>query len=419
MMLHANPSGTGFGCSRITSSDTRVWTVKLALVTNQFPSLSETFIYTKALALHRAGVDVTVIAATPSRDAAHFPAKLDVPVHLMDVSRDVGQTARHLAARLARLSGHELRLWEAARQRYGMSRRALRAWVIAMPLAGYDVVHIEYTGMAVAYLDALVLLDAKLVVSCRGTAERMTPIAEPQRAAELGGMFAAVDRVHCVSQDLLEICVGYGLDRAKAFVNNPAIDLERFKRTQPYPAGRDGYRIVSTGRLHWAKGIEWGILAVREVVAMGIEAHYEVIGGGPEEGRLRFLVHDLGMTKHVTLAGRQSREEVRKRLEAADLYLLPSVSEGISNAVLEAMAMEIPVVSTDVGGMREAISGEEGWLVPSRAPREMAAAIADLLREPDRRIALGRAGRRRIERQFTVERQTKQFMAEYEALARP
>jgi glycosyltransferase involved in cell wall biosynthesis len=392
--------------------------VKLALVVNRFPSLSETFIYTKATALRRAGVDVTVVAGMPSQDDAHFVGRgYDGPVELMDVSRDLALTAKHLAARIAKLSERELKLWAAARGRYGVSRRALRAIVIAIPLARFDVIHLEYTGLATAYLDALVLLDAKLVVSCRGTAERMTPIAEPERANELREMFRVVDRVHCVSQDLVETCAAYGLDPAKAFVNNPAIDTDAFRRATAYTARSGTFRILSTGRLHWAKGIEWGVLATRALVDAGHDVHYDVIGGGDEIGRLRFLIHDLKLGDRVTLAGKQPMAEVRRALESADVYLLPSVSEGISNAALEAMAMELPVVSTNVGGMSEAITdGVDGVLVPSRSPREIADAIAALVHEPTRRMRIGAAARQRVLEQFSVERQTAQFIAEYARL---
>jgi colanic acid/amylovoran biosynthesis glycosyltransferase len=390
---------------------------RIALVVNRFPALSETFIHTKAIALRRAGLDVTVIAAMPSADGPLFTERFDGPVELMDVSRDLALTTRHLAARVARLTGHDLRLWDAARRRYGLTRRALRAAVIAMPLAGFDILHLEYTGLAVAYLDALVLTGAKIVTSCRGTAERMTPIAEPARADELRAMFEHVDRVHCVSQDLVRTCAAYGLDPAKAFVNNPAIDATRFHRARPYPARTGRFELLSTGRLHWAKGIEWGILAVKALVDAGVNVRYTVIGAGPEDGRLRFLVHDLGLGDHVVLAGRKPAPEVRAALEGADLYVLPSVSEGISNAALEAMAMELPVVSTSVGGMAEAITdGVDGVLVPSRSPREMAHAIAGLLSDHARRASLGTAGRRRVIEQFSIERQTARFVAEYEAL---
>lgn len=399
--------------------------VRLALVVNKFPSLSETFIHSKAVGLRQAGLDVTVIAATPSTDDPRLFAtgapRFDGPVQSMMISRDIGMSLRQVAARALRVSGRELRLWTAAIRHYGMTRRAVRAWLIAIPLAGFDMLHLEYSGLAVAYLDALALLDStRIVVSCRGTAERMTPRAQPERARQLGEMFAAVDRVHCVSQDMLETCVSYGLEPARAFVNWPAVDAQRFQRRAPFIARTAGpFTLLSTGRLHWAKGLEYGLQAVRLLLDAGHDVRYVILGGGPEEGRIRFAIHDLRLGGHVTLAGRASSEEVRAALESADLYLLPSISEGISNAALEAMAMQVPVVSTDAGGMREAIAhGVHGLLVPTRQPQAMADAIASLLGDPARRVLLARQARARIEREFTIERQIQTFVREYEALSR-
>lgn len=399
--------------------------VKLALVVNKFPSLSETFIHTKAVELRRAGIDVTVIAATPAIDRPELftgtrPA-FEGDVRYMIASRDMVRSAKLMARRLVGMRAAEVALWRDAVKRYGMTKRALRAWLIAVPLSGFDVVHLEYSGLAVAYLDALVMLrPTKLVVSCRGTAERMTPRAEPDRVEQLRAMFDVVDRVHCVSRDLQRICESYGLLAEKAFVNEPAIDLEAFTRQAPYRPRQQGpYELLSTGRLHWAKGLEYALLAVRELVDAGHSVHYRIIGGGPEEGRLRFAIHDLGLGDHVTLAGRQSADAVRRALEQADVYVLPSISEGISNAALEAMAMQLPVVTTDVGGMTEAIEhGREGLVVPSRAPAALARAIASLLGDPALRSRLGSAGRQRIERQFTIGRQISVFMREYGELQR-
>jgi colanic acid/amylovoran/stewartan biosynthesis glycosyltransferase WcaL/AmsK/CpsK len=395
--------------------------VKVALVVNSFPVVSETFIDNHAAGLRAHGVDVTVVTADPANDAAMLAAagghQFDGAVRSIVLGRDPGRTLRALTRR--GLSARDWELGAAARTRYGTTRRAVRAWLIALALADFDLVHLEYSGLAVAYADALPLLrPARLVVSCRGTQERIVPLIDAVRAARLRELFAIVDRVHCVSADMLRTCVSYGLDPARAFVNRPAIDPRRFTRSSPLVARTTGpYRLISTGRLHWAKGLEFALLAVRGLVDRGLDVHYEIIGGGPEHDRLVFAVHDLGLAGRVTLRGRRSAAEVRAALETADVYVLSSVSEGVSNAALEAMAMELPVVTTNAGGMPEVIrDGVEGRVVPSRSPAAMAAAIAGLLANPSGRVALGRAARRRVENELSIDRQIAVFMAEYEAL---
>ncbi len=399
--------------------------MRIALVTNSFPVLSETFIYSHAAGLAAQGHDVTVVTARDDNDAAMFAelggTRFTGPVRRIVLAGDLARTLVELTRRLTHATGRERALWEAARAHYGTSRRALRAWMLALSLGDFELVHFEYSGLGVAYADALPLIrPARIVVSCRGTQERIVPIVDPDRATQLRTLFSTVDRVHCVSQDMLRTCAAYGLDPARAFVNHPAIDAARFTRTTPYAARTVGpFRLVSTGRLHWAKGLEYALLAVRSLIDRGLDVHLELLGGGPEHERLTFAVRDLGLAAHVTLRGRCSPAAVRISLEEADVFVLSSVSEGVSNAALEAMAMGIPIVTTDAGGMNEAVrDGIEGVVVPRRAPERMAEVLAALLASPERRMALGRAGRERIEKGFSIHRQISRFVAEYEALLR-
>lgn len=399
--------------------------MKIALVTNSFPSVSETFIYNHAAGLRAAGLDVTVIAARPSRDAHMFAdfdgLKYDGPIVQAILAGSAGTSLGRLASHLARASTRDLALWQQARKLYGTTRRAFRAWLLAMPLAGFDIVHFEYSGLAIAWIDALPLLSGShLITSCRGAAEQITPLADPERAGELRRIFGVVDRVHCVSEDMRTTCMRYGLDPARAFINRPAIDVSRFKRSTPYVALTTGpYRLLSTGRLHWKKGIEFALIAVRALVDQGLDVQYEIIGAGHDEEHLRFSADDLRLGEHVVFTGKRSSTEVRAALERCDVYLLPSLSEGLSNAALEAMAMELPVVTTTAGGMAEAITdGVDGIIVPPRAPDRMAAAVAALLADGPRRVALGKAARHRLEEAFTLERQIRVYLAEYDALGR-
>jgi colanic acid/amylovoran biosynthesis glycosyltransferase len=397
--------------------------MKVALVTNTFPALSETFIYNHAAGLHARGVDVTVIASRRSGDAALFGdfdgVTFGGPIRHAVLAGSVTATAGRLLARLGTLGPVERQQWRRAQDLYGITRRAMRAWLLALPLAGFDIIHFEYSGLAIAWRDALPLLaPARLVVSCRGAAEQITPLFEPHRADALRDLFANVDRVHCVSEDMLATCTGYGLDPARAFVNRPAIDVARFQRRTPHAIRTSGpYRLLSTGRLHWKKGLEFALLAVRQLVDDGHDIRLDIIGGGHDEEHLRYSVHDMRLEQHVTFAGKKSSTEVRAALEQCDVYVLPSLSEGLSNAALEAMAMELPIVSTTAGGMAELITdGSDGLLVRPRDHVAMARAIAGLLRDPERRRAIGQAARKRVENEFSLDRQIGVFVDEYAGL---
>ena len=401
--------------------------IRLTVVVNQFPVLSESFIVNKVMGLRAAGVDVTVIAHSPKNDQALYAERLThetlPPRHLALTSGGWLGLAWRVINFFLRYPQLTIRLWLAATQRYSNSRRAMRAWLLALPLVvgKYDIIHFAYSGLAVSYMDVLPLLTpAKLITSCRGAAEQIMPLFKPERARELKQLLPQLDRVHCVSEDMGQIMRQYGARPDQIFINHPSIDPSRFQRQQPYSLKTEGpYHIISVGRLHWKKGLEYGLLAIRQLIDTGYDVVYDIIGGGESEESLRFATHDLGLQAHVQWHGRQPATLVKQQLEQADICLLPSLSEGLSNAALEAMAMELPIVATMAGGMAEAITdGVEGYLVPSRDAAAMAQATSHLLDNPQLRQQMGQAGRQRIESQFHLQRQIDCFLQEYQALLR-
>jgi glycosyltransferase involved in cell wall biosynthesis len=134
--------------------------------------------------------------------------------------------------------------------------------------------------------------------------------------------------------------------------------------------------------------------------------------------RLRWTIRDLGLEDRVTLNGEASPDEVAAKLGSADVFLHPSLSEGLPNVILEGMASGLPIVATDVGGTGEAVRDDvEGLLVPPRDAHAIAAALARLWRDPVLAARLGGAGRARVAA-FTLERQTELWDAFYrEAVA--
>lgn len=402
--------------------------MKVALVTNRFPVLSETFVFNHAVGLRDAGIDVVVVTTHASDDKwygddadqyAKSGRRFDGEIRNVVVSRGRASTASKTLRRLASMSNRDLQLWNASREVFGFSKRAARAFLFALPLADADIIHFEFSGLAANFLDAIeILKPAKVVVSCRGTAERITPLVDPARARQLREVFARVDRVHCVSADMMRTCLSYGLDESTAFVNHPAAYLGPDAPTR-VDAQSSPFRLVSTGRLVWAKGLEFALLAIRDLFDRGYKVRYDILGSGPEEERLRFAIYDLGLADHVNLLGSRSHGEVLMALAEAHVYVVSSVSEGISNAALEAMAIGIPVVSTDAGGMGEAITSDCGIVVPSRGPLEMSRAIGTLLDDEPRRRRMGDAARERAQQHFSVERQIATFVSEYTKLMLP
>jgi glycosyltransferase involved in cell wall biosynthesis len=121
----------------------------------------------------------------------------------------------------------------------------------------------------------------------------------------------------------------------------------------------------------------------------------------------------------VRLIGRRPPAEVATVLRSSDVFVLASLSEGISNAVLEGMATGLPVVTTRAGGMAEAVTdGVEGLLVELGDPDELAAALVRLAADPEEAAAMGRRGRRRVEADFDARNQLEAYAQLFEEAAR-
>lgn len=290
----------------------------------------------------------------------------------------------------------------------------LRRWYRLLPFAGtrWDVVYFPWNTAAIRYLPLFEIARAA-VISCRGAQISIAPV-NPDRADIKDGLQRTFERatmVHCVSEDIKRTALRYGLLSEKARVIRPAVDAEFFRGNGHGERNNDELRIVTTGSLIWRKGYEYQLLAIRSLLDEGFRVRAEIIGDGDERERVVYTIRDLGLEQNVRLLGKMNPEGVRERLRRADVFVLSSLSEGISNAVLEAMSCGLPVVTTDCGGMREAISdGTEGFVVPVRDPGAMASALKGLGSSPAQRRAMGAAGRRRIESDFTLAGQVDNFL---------
>jgi glycosyltransferase involved in cell wall biosynthesis len=217
----------------------------------------------------------------------------------------------------------------------------------------------------------------------------------------------AADRVVCVSRDAAHLSTRQGLrpDRLVQVWNG--IDLARFSFTGPNMGGP----AVMVGRMSPEKDPATLLRATALVVRQMPSFQLVLAGDGPCQPSLISLIEELDLSMHVRLLGEV--RDIPTLLARASLLVLPSISEGISLTILEAMARGLPVVATKVGGNPEVvINGETGWLVPPRCPGELAAAILRVYCDPESGRRMGLAGRRRVESHFDVCR----MVSTYESL---
>jgi glycosyltransferase involved in cell wall biosynthesis len=198
-------------------------------------------------------------------------------------------------------------------------------------------------------------------------------------------------------------------------VNRPAVPVADFVGLRARDHDGDGpLRLLSIGRLHWKKGIDDALRVVAELARRDVAVTYRVIGEGAEREKLTYLVDSLGICDRVELLGARSTEEVRAGLAWAQALLLPSLSEGISNAVLEAMAAGLPVVTTDCGGMAEVTTdGVDSFVVGVGDLPAMADRLQALASDADLRARLGAGAAARADADLDISRQVERFVEAY------
>lgn len=200
-----------------------------------------------------------------------------------------------------------------------------------------------------------------------------------------------------------------GVGAAGQFAVVPSgIDLHRFRHVAAAPKMRpvtfacppDALVVGSVGWLTEIKGHRFLIEAVAELAADLPELHLVIVGSGDSKGELEQLAGSLGLRKRVHLIGH--REDVELCLAGMDLFVLPSLNEGMGRALIEAMAAGLPAIATRVGGVPALIEdGRTGLLVPPADSHALARAIRDLAEDPARRRSLGEAGQASVTDRFS------------------
>ena len=182
----------------------------------------------------------------------------------------------------------------------------------------------------------------------------------------------------------------------------PVFDRAR-KPTEGLQPSDSGLRTQDSGPLASCPSDLWSLTSDRLQIPRLV-----IVGDGPCRNELRNEASRLGIGEQVDFLG--ARSDIPTQLSTFDIFTLSSITEGISMTILEAMACEIPIVATDVGGNREIVNPPEcGLIVPPRDPQALAEAYLELLRDPPRRLQMGRAARVRVIAQFSLNSMVQQY----------
>jgi len=198
---------------------------------------------------------------------------------------------------------------------------------------------------------------------------------------------------------------------AKIRVSHLGVDTEVYS-PRPFRWNPSPFEILCVGRLVAAKGLYILMAALERLVLQGRAVRLRIAGDGPERLGLERDAVERGLARHVIFEGWQNAPSVGALYQQADIFALPSFAEGIPVVLMEAMATEIACVATAITGIPELIRNEvDGLLVEPANERELAAALARLLDEPELRLCLGKSARRRVVECYDLRRNTADFAA--------
>jgi glycosyltransferase involved in cell wall biosynthesis len=227
------------------------------------------------------------------------------------------------------------------------------------------------------------------------------------------------DRVTCVSQQVADFAVNHiGISKEKVVIIPNGLQVPDAERLLGSRAARtelglpvDQAVVGTVARLDPVKRLDVLLQALGSLP----DVYAVIIGEGPERARLMALCQGLGLTGRVRFPGQQG--DVWPWLAAMDVFALSSDWEGMSNALLEAMAAGLPIIATEVGGTPDVVvDGVTGLLVPPGDPTALADALARLVRDPGLRRQMGQAGRERALRHFSLGRTVERTQNLYEQL---
>lgn len=403
--------------------------MKVAVVVERFPCISETFILNQITGLIEAGHDVRIFSFKKSEnDKTHHAIR---QFRLMNRTKYLRQMPRNktwlrvLTLLLIVFYGvrYPITLCQALRYllfqdpKYFYLRLHFLFLIISSKA---DVYHFHFgeTGRLIGFLKA-VGLSGKMIVSFHGYDINQVPVQKGEDY--YSELFYAADHFTANSNFTKEQMISLGCPAEKISVIPVGFSVsDCVYRERTYPASGP-VRILTVGRLVEKKGYQFSIPAIAKLIQQGFPIHYIIVGEGLLQAELQNLAAQLCVTEHITFAGELTQEEVSQMYNTSHLFVLASATastgdrEGQGLVLQEAQACGLPVVSTFHNGIPEGVlHGESGILVPEKDIEALSNAIKELLMNPSLWLSMGRIGRSFVGTKYDVKNIIRQTVDLYE-----
>jgi glycosyltransferase involved in cell wall biosynthesis len=284
----------------------------------------------------------------------------------------------------------------------------------------YDIIHCHIVQGFHTFVSVLFkyMFNKKVVVKMSSSGE--TSDLKLLREVKLGSLFLKLagkaDAIISVCKQASEEIVDSGFADGNLVEIPNGVDTNKF-----FPVHLTGSRtcrnVTFIGRLDRYKGVDVLIGGFKKLLSDNDKLKLTIVGSGPDERALKKMVEELGLEHNVIFRGRQ--ENVVHELSETDIFVLPSLSEGMSNVLLEAMSCGLPVVATAVGASGEVIENEcNGRLIPPGDVTSIYLALSELLANEESARRLGREARKTVEAHYSIDRVVDRYVELYDQLTR-
>ena len=390
--------------------------MKLTFFTMRFPVASETFVLNQVTHFIDAGYDVEIISVFPgdlvNRHAAFDEYGLAAKTHYLlpeEKISIVDKLNQRIKLVLPKVTKPSL-LRSLNVRRYGaQSSKLLLPSIVANAkqtfTADVFLVHFGYAGALANKLRELGVLKGKQATVFHGADISRRHILEEHKL-DYVNLFRQSELMLPISNLWKNKLIEMGCPPEKIHVTRMGIEPEKFN-FQPRQAFQTPLRIVSVARLTEKKGLDVAVKASAILKQRGGQFQYTIIGNGDQDEMMRDFIAREGMEDCVSMPGFKPQEEIRRALSEADIFLLPSKTaadgdmEGIPVALMEAMAVGLPVVSTFHSGIPELIENNvSGWLVEEDDPEALAETLLKLSQGEVDVAPVVAAARHKVETEF-------------------
>ena len=395
-------------------------TIRIAYLVSMYPAVSHTFILREVQKLRAANFEIHTASINPLDRAAGLMTveEQDEAAATYYVKSDGirGAIVAHWAAILNSPWSYLKGLWFALRLAGSDPRRLLLFacyFVEAVMLGrwmqsrGLRHLHVHFANAASTVgLIASRTFPIEFSLTVHGPNEFYDSFGLKLSEKMAGALFAC-----CVGQfarsQLMRLSPP--LEWGKFEIGPLGVDPQLFK-PGPFRSSPHTFEILCVGRLVPDKGQYILLAAINRLIKSYPNIRLRLVGDGPDRDGLALMIAGNGLSEYVTLEGSVNQDRIRDYYDQADIFVLASFAEGVPVVLMEAMAMQIPCISTFVAGIPELIrNGIDGILVAPSDDRDLAGAIQQLVDDPDLRRRLGVAGRARVIERYDLDRSVAQL----------